>query len=53
MGIILAAGILFGAVQYGRKTQREAHRVDELEDYLEVQEAVHEVDRILANSVNS
>lgn len=45
LGALLAAAtILIGAVQYGRKAQREDDRVEDLEDFIETKKEIDNVE---------
>ena len=43
-GLLTAVAVLFGTIQYGRKAQREADRVDELEDYIDTKKEIDDVE---------
>ena len=42
--ILLALGLLIGSVQYGRKTQRNEDRVDDMEKYIETKKEIDDVE---------
>ena len=41
--IIVALSVLFGLFQYGRKTQRDDNRVEDMEDYIETKKRIENV----------
>lgn len=42
--LVAGAAVVFGAIQYGKAQQREAHRVDDLEDYIETKKEIDDVE---------
>ena len=41
--IIVALSVLFGLFQYGRKTQRNDNRVEDMEDYIKTKKRIENV----------
>ena len=41
--ILVALSVLFGLFQYGRKTQRDDNRVEDMEDYIETKKRIENV----------
>jgi len=41
--IFMALSVLFGLFQYGRKTQRDDNRVEDMEDYIETKKRIENV----------
>jgi hypothetical protein len=41
--IFVALSVLFGLFQYGRKTQRDDNRVEDMEDYIETKKRIENV----------
>jgi len=41
--ILVALGVFFGLFQYGRKTQRDDNRVEDMEDYIETKKRIENV----------
>ena len=41
--IFVALSVLFGLFQYGRKTQRNDNRVEDMEDYIETKKRIENV----------
>ena len=42
--ILVALGVFFGLFQYGRKTQRDDNRVEDMEDYIETKKEIDDVE---------
>ena len=41
--ILVALSVFFGIFQYGRKTQRDDNRVEDMEDYIETKKRIENV----------
>ena len=41
--ILVALSVFFGLFQYGRKTQRDDNRVEDMEDYIETKKRIENV----------